>query len=105
MSGLAKAAASPTFVTDDESFGSFSPDGTRQSRVDVFAAQERLGSSPPASTRPSTGTGRSSEAIRLLEPSALTDPLTRWMLSAYTEFDTGAAIERLRAPFRRGRGL
>jgi monoamine oxidase len=97
VSDLAKAAGSTTFVTDDESFEVFSPDGRRQSRAAVFAGQarlERLAARIDATfdrDRPLSG------AIREIDPSALSDPLTRWMLSAYTEFDTGGAIERLSA--------
>ncbi|MCA1241707.1 FAD-dependent oxidoreductase [Stappia stellulata] len=97
VSDLAKAAGSPTFVTDDESFEVFAPDGTHQSRTAIFAAQERLERLAARIDATFDRDRPLSEAIGLLDPSALTAPLTRWMLSAYTEFDTGAAIERLSA--------
>lgn len=97
LSDLARAVNSPTFVTDDDSFDVFAADGTRQSRAAVFTAEQRLQGLAARIDATLASDLSLAEAIRTIDPAALSDPLTRWMLSAYTEFDTGGPLERLSA--------
>jgi monoamine oxidase len=97
VSDLAKAAGSATFATDDDSSAVFSEAGERQSPAAVFAAQDRLARLYQRIDATFDTVRPLAKAIGQLDPSALETPLTRWMLSAYTEFDTGGPLESLSA--------
>ena len=97
ISELADAAGSSTFVTNDESLDVFDASGNLITD-DVLDATYRRFIDLLEAAKEVAVTGQSlSEAIRLVDESALADPLMVYHLSAYTEFDAGGAIEDLSA--------
>ncbi|MTI06924.1 FAD-dependent oxidoreductase [Roseibium denhamense] len=97
ISRLAADIGAPTAVTPDESFQVFAKDG-QAIPASVIEAKyfdlERL------YTRIDTTFDKDqplSDAIRRVSKGSLQDPVLRWMMSAYTEFSTGAPVEKLSA--------
>lgn len=97
VSDLARRAGAATFVTDDESFIVHSAGGRPQSRKKILAAQKRLEAIYGRIDATLDRDLALSEAIRRTDPAAPGDPLLAWMMSAYTEFDTGGPLEELSA--------
>lgn len=96
---LADEIGAPTFVTDDDSLEVFGPDGNPlsdgdyQSLEDTFGRLEHL-----LSFQISERDARSiAEIVAEYEPDVLEDPLGRWLLTSYLEFDFGAGIEDVSA--------
>lgn len=99
ISALANAAAATTFVTDDNSLVVFDRQGNRISDWELLRLdrefnrlQEQVEDFMEARSDMSLET-----AIRAVNPDISNDELLLWGLSAFVEFDTGAAIERLSA--------
>ncbi len=97
VSELARRAGASTFVTDDESFIIHSAKGMPQARTRVLAAQRRLEAMYARIDAMLDRDMALSQAVRQTDPAAAGDPLLAWMTSAYTEFDTGGALEELSA--------
>lgn len=96
---LAAQIGAPTFVTDDDNLEIFGPDRTPLTdagydRID--ATYERLLRKLYLRVR-SRDKRSIAEAVADMESNALSDPLGRWLLSAFVEFDIGAAIEDISA--------
>ena len=97
ISELARRAGGRTFVTDDDSFQVFRADGSPVPRGEVeqgWGRLERLFGRIDARFEPDLPLAR---AVQRVQPGARDDALLQWMLSAYTEFDTGGPLERLSA--------
>ncbi|MTI03387.1 NAD(P)/FAD-dependent oxidoreductase [Roseibium sp. RKSG952] len=96
---LATQIKAPTFLTDDNSLEVFGPDGTQLTDAEyqhIDDTYERL--LRKLYLRVWNRDTRSiKEAIADLEPEVLNDPLGRWLLSAFVEFDIGAGIEDISA--------
>lgn len=97
---LADAAAARRFVTADDSLTLFDPAGRRLPDAAIHTADrrwqrllKRVDDSLEEDDRRSLF-----DAIAGIGPSALRDPAMMWALSAYTEFDIGAALEEISAP-------
>ena len=97
--GLAKAVRSRIFVTDDDSFQVFAADGIPQDYERIDSQYDRFVEvCEEASSL--TGEDRSLErAISVISGETAGDPVLRWMFSAYTEFDTGAPLDKLSARY------
>lgn len=97
VTGLVREAGGTTFVTDDDSLMVFSANGARQ-KIDLIeskeeqlrALYERIDSEQDADQP-------LEKAIAGLAPEAMADPVLRWMMSAFTEFDTGGPLGALSA--------
>ena len=96
---LAKQINARTFLTDDDSLEIFGPDDGPL----TDAEYERLDDTYDRLLRKlylrvwSSDTRSIEEAIADIEPEVLNDPLGRWLLSAYLEFDIGAGIDDISA--------
>lgn len=90
---LANQVNARTFVTDDDNFEVFDPQGhalsdTQYERLDeLFEYLEEILFYP---VRP--GQQSVEEELTRIDPDIVNDPLGRWMLSAYFEFSIGAGI-------------
>ncbi|WP_166415528.1 flavin monoamine oxidase family protein [Cochlodiniinecator piscidefendens] len=96
---LAQRVDANTFVTDDDSLEVFDIHGEPLTNEDY----ERLDDMYVSLQRKLySRVGRRDtrsihEVIEDIEPDVLNDPMGRWMLSAFTEFDIGAGIEDISA--------
>ncbi|WP_349360928.1 FAD-dependent oxidoreductase [Stappia sp.] len=97
LSALARKAGTRPFVTDDDSFAVHDLTGRAVPRAAVFAGQDRLARLAERIDATVDADLSLAEAIDRLDPQARADPLLAWMLSAYTEFDTGGPLDRLSA--------
>lgn len=97
ISALARRAGGRTFVTDDDSFQVFAADGSPIPRGDVEQGWERLERLAGQIDARFDADQPLSRAIARVSKAAARDPLMQWMLSAYTEFDTGGPLEQLSA--------
>ncbi|MFK7745597.1 MAG: flavin monoamine oxidase family protein, partial [Roseobacter sp.] len=95
---LAQQVGARTVITDDDSLEVFKPDGTQLSD-DEYQRLERVYSKLEDILYHPTAPGRLSvkEMLARRDPDLLTDPLARWMLSAFFEFDIGAGIADISA--------
>jgi len=97
ISRLAADIGAKTIVTPDESYQVFAKDG-QAIPASVIEAKyldlERLYTRIDATF---DNDQPLSDAIRRVSKASLQDPVLNWMMSAYTEFSTGAAIEKLSA--------
>lgn len=99
VSALARQVGASTYVTDDDSLAVFTRDGTAVANSDLLnldARYERLMAAVDDTVEASDGSSLA-QAIRQVDGSALSDPLMRWALTAFTEFDTGGPLESLSA--------
>ncbi|MCY0146220.1 FAD-dependent oxidoreductase [Hoeflea sp. G2-23] len=94
---LVSAAGGETFVTQDDSLLVISGDGNplkdeliERKEKQLAALYQRIDATFDTD-QPLTS------AITQLAPKALADPVTAWMMSAYTEFDAGGPLESLSA--------
>jgi len=97
LSALARKAGTRPFVTNDESFTVHDMQGRAVPRAAVFSGQDRLARLAERIDATVDTDLSLAEAIDRLDPQARADPLLAWMLSAYTEFDTGGPLDRLSA--------
>ncbi len=100
ITDLAARAQARTFLTNDESVAIYDSSGQRVAGETIVTGERRyreiikkLEAGSPQRTRDESVAG----ALQRLAPDALEDPLMRYFLSAYMEFDTGGALERLSA--------
>lgn len=99
MSVLATTVGAETFVTDDESLEVKYADGETVPDSIIVDAEEALENIYELVDEES-GRGESlTDTLNRLDAGFLDDPVRRWMTSAYTEFDNGAALDWLSAQF------
>jgi monoamine oxidase len=90
---LANLVNARTYVTDDDNFGVFDPQGNALSdaqyeRLDaLYEYLEEILFYPVRAGQQSV-----EEVLARIDPDIVNDPLGRWMLSAYFEFSIGAGI-------------
>lgn len=94
---LARGIGAPTFVTDDESFQVFSATGAPVARADIDSAFDRLSAVYRQIDETLEQDQPLSRAMRQASAASAQDPIQQWMSSAYTEFDTGASLDKLSA--------
>ncbi len=94
---LARSVRARTFVTDDDSLMVIGPDGRAVSEDALTALDHRFERLLDQVDETFDADLPLADAIRRIDPRALDDPLITWAASAYTEFDTGGAIESLSA--------
>lgn len=99
ISDLVRQAELETFVTDDESFQLFTADGSSIEDDTVEDSIEQLQAAAEIIDEELDDDTALEVALRRYAPSVLDDPLTRWMLSAYTEFSTGGPLADLSASY------
>lgn len=97
ISALARQARQDTFVTDDESFSLFTSDGSFIKDDAVEDGIEQLEAAAAIIDDELDDDRSLQDALRRFAPGTLDDPVTRWMLSAYTEFSTGGPLADLSA--------
>ena len=97
ISGLARAVGAQTFVTDDDEYQVFAPDGTQQDDAAVDAGWESLENIFGKIDDRFDNDQALVKAIKKVAPKAMKDPIRRWQLSAGYEFDAGGPIEDLSA--------
>jgi monoamine oxidase len=90
---LANQVNARTFVTNDDSFEVFDPQGNALSDAQYERLDELYEYLEEILYYPENPERRSvEEALARIEPDILNSPLGRWMLSAYFEFSIGAGI-------------
>lgn len=97
VTGLARAINAPMIETPDESYQVFSADGKQVPNTEIdakYADLERLYKKVDDTFDRDQSLAK---AISRVSKKSLQDPILRWMMSAYTEFSTGAPIEKLSA--------
>ena len=97
ISKLAKDIGAETLVTDDDSFRLHARDGNVIDDRTVVSAEKRLYRLYEDIDARFDPDRSLLKAINTVAPAALDDPVLRWMTSAYTEFDSGAPLEKLSA--------
>ncbi|OYT73853.1 MAG: amine oxidase [Chloracidobacterium sp. CP2_5A] len=100
ITDLAAQAKARTFLTDDESVVIYDRDGQPIPGKVVVERERRyraLLKKLEADAPRQAGDESLAAALKRLDPAALEDPLLRYFLSAYAEFDSGGALERLSA--------
>jgi monoamine oxidase len=99
VSELASATQARLVETDFLSLSVRLADGSQAPNAGVRAAHARFEALTGAiGGRPGSWSGRSVEdVIRREDPAALRDPLVRWFLSAWLEFDAGRSVRTLSA--------
>lgn len=95
ISDLASKINAPTFVTRDDSFEVFGANGIPVSRKTVLQKEKELRRIYKRIDDSFDQDQPLSEAIGRVSKNGLDDPVLRWMASAYTEFSTGAPLDRL----------
>ena len=99
VSALAATAGVKTYVTDDDSLAVFRPDGSVFADAELDGLDTRLEALFETLDEALDADMPLAKAIAAIAPDALSDPLTAWALSAFTEFDTGGAIEKLSSAY------
>ncbi len=89
---LATQVGATSFVTDDDSLEVFNPGGPPLTDADY----ERMDAQYEGLLR-KLERQRGSQSIAALVPDLLDDPMSRWMLSAFVEFDLGAGLAQISA--------
>lgn len=97
ISALAADANVETYVTDDESLEVFDADGVAFDEDEIEELDDAFGGLFEAMEEEIDRDMPLAKAIAAVAPEALSDELVTWGLTAFTEFDTGGAIERLSA--------
>jgi len=97
VSALAEAVDATRFVTDDDSFTLYDGAGGVVPDATVLANETRLEGIYDRIDARFDRDQPLIEAIRKVDGTALSDPILRWMLSAYTEFDLGGSINKASA--------
>lgn len=88
VTDLARAAGARTFVTDDDNLVVYGPDGRPYEDAALAAGERALADAYRRIDATLERDVSLEEALRTHAPSVLADPLTDWMSSAFTEFDT-----------------
>jgi monoamine oxidase len=96
ISDLAEEAGLPTFVTSNAALDVRGPDGTWVPDDAIVSGEARLRAVAEEGFD-ATRTTTLLDALREEAPDTLTDPLLRWMLSAYVEFDLGGPLAEVSA--------
>jgi len=99
VSALVSAAGGETFVTDDESLMVISSRSVRQQDGLIARREAELAALYARIDATFDADQPLESAIRRLAPAMLADPVTAWMMSAYTEFDAGGPLDQLSAYF------
>ncbi len=94
---LAVAVDGNTFVTDDDSFQIFKSDGAPVKKSVIEDKEEELFRLFQQIDDTFDRDQSLEKAMRRISAQASSDPIINWMLSAYTEFDSGGPIEQLSA--------
>ncbi len=97
---LAAQASARSFMTDDESVMIYDRDGQPVPGAAVVKQEQRYRALLKRLEAGAAQRARDESlaaALQRLAPQALEDPLMRYFLSAYAEFDSGGALERLSA--------
>lgn len=89
ITALARAVGAPTVVTDDDALGVYGPDGRPYEDAEIVAAERALAQAYRRIDETLDRDVSLEEALRAHAPAVLADPLSDWMTSAFTEFDTG----------------
>lgn len=97
ISELADKVGAETFITDDDEFMVFSSDGKRQDEATILEKQKTLRKLLTKVDDAFDSDQSLLNAVKRLSPKSLKDPILKWMMSAYLEFDTGGALEELSA--------
>lgn len=97
ISRLAADIGAPTFVTSDDSFQVFAHDGTLQPDQHILKKERELQRIYKLIDDRFDGDQSLVKAISRVSKAGLTDPVLRWMTSAYTEFSTGGPLDKLSA--------
>lgn len=97
ISELADKVSAKTFITYDDDFLVFSPDGQRQDEATIFEKQKSLRELLSKVDDAFDDDQSLLRAIKRVSPKSLKDPILKWMMSAYLEFDTGGALDELSA--------
>lgn len=97
ISDLADIVNAETYLTDDDSFQVFDRDGVLQSADKVFEKQAQLADFAGLIDATFDPDLPLLEAGRRVSPELADDPIIKWMLSAYTEFDSGGPLDKLSA--------
>jgi monoamine oxidase len=96
ISDLADEAGLSTFVTENAALEVRGPDGTWVTDDAIAGGEARL-SAVAEEGFDATRMTTLLDALRAQAPDTLTDPLLRWMLSAYVEFDLGGPLTEVSA--------
>ncbi|MGJ8570189.1 MAG: flavin monoamine oxidase family protein [Hoeflea sp.] len=99
ISDLARAADARPFVTDDESYRVFASNGAAIAENQIAAGYERLEKLYAAIDGELDNDMSLLKAIARMGGKLKSDPIVNWMSSAYTEFSTGAPIDKLSASY------
>jgi monoamine oxidase len=99
ISDLARSVDGQTFATDDEKLAVFTAKGTEIPTADLVALDKVLGKAGATIEDNIEKDMSLLKALNLYDQTLLKDPLFRWAISAFTEFDTGGAIEKLSAKY------
>jgi monoamine oxidase len=97
---LARAAGVPTFVTEDDRVVVYRPDGEPVTDGELERAEAQYEQLLDRLARYSESQDRDlsiAAALRAIAPDALDDPLLRYHLTSWLEFDAGGDIEELSA--------
>jgi monoamine oxidase len=97
ISKLAENVSAKTFLTSDNSFRVFDAQCSVVPKAKILKKQdefEALLAKVDATFDPDLPL---SKAIEKVAPETKSDPILKWMLSAYTEFDTGGPLDQLSA--------
>lgn len=97
ISELADKTGNKIFATDDDDLLVFSSDGIPQEEAVVLEKQKMLLELLEKVDDTFDGDQSLAKAIKRLSPKSLNDPISKWMLSAYLEFDTGGTLDELSA--------
>lgn len=96
---LADAIGAKAYTTDDDSLVLYDEEGEEVPEDEMADLADRMEALYQRinDELESSDAATLKDAITRLDSSALDDPLMRWGLTAFTEFDTGGPIERLSA--------
>lgn len=97
ISELADAVGAETYITDDDDFLVLSSDGNRQDETIILEKQKALQELLTKVDDAFDNDQSLLKAIEQVSPKSLKDPILKWMMSAYLEFDTGGALDKLSA--------
>ena len=95
ITDLARQAGIDLMATEDDSFQLFTADGSPVGDAAIERGIDRLEEADELIDEELDDDVALEGALRRYAPDVLDDPLTRWMLSAYTEFSTGGPLAEL----------
>ncbi len=94
---LATKVDGRSYITSDDNFVVFDANGMSVRETMIESKEEELYRLFQKIDDAFDGDQTLKEAIGRISSRSLSDPILKWMLSAYTEFDTGGPIEQLSA--------